>query len=472
MSDRPIPPVVEKLPFDGQWQQQLAILLLRDDDLAEALKDHVRPNYFEADLCRWIWSEALEHKKKYGRVPSELILQEKVQRLGPRIRQLYETGLRQLCQAPLTDVQYLRDTVLEWVRRNVFAEGFRKARDLYNRGTEIGQVYDVLMREMDRFEDIRLERVQEGWLYDELATREARRTDKVDRASRVGTGVAELDKMLGGGPEPGFLGLWMAYSKAGKSMWLINQGVVATLAYYQPTAHFILEGSLEQLSNRYDASLSAELYTSVCRGELGTARYASLFADYRFYRSKLYLRAFTDRWNYSVPDLHEALRRMWRLRGWRPTVLIVDYADLLRADGQHDDEFGSQAASYSQLKTLSTKDRGYIIWTAAQAKKPTARDFDLKPTLLKSSDLSGRYEKIKVADFVGSLNATLQERTEGRMRLWIEAVRDGVANREISIAADYGRMIFGDRANLRPGSNGAPPPNAPPGLGYRQLQGG
>lgn len=254
---------------------------------------------------------------------------------------------------------------------------------------------------------------------------------------------------------------------------LINLGRVAARTY-RNVAHFFLEGTQEQITNRYDASFSAELYNAVKRGDFGTQKYESLFAEYQFLRRKLYVRGLTDRWNYTVEDIFDVISGLKRQHGWVPDALIVDYADLLRGRGHYSDDLDSNAAAYRDLKTLSQKGRGFAVWTAAQAKKPKEADYDTKPRILKVSDLGGRAEKVRCADFLASLNATLEERTvKGIIRLWVEAVRDNPAGVEIVVPIDAARMLFGAGAGVQvqPASAGATPPGVPQ-MGYHQTTAG
>ncbi len=467
-------PQEEKIPFGPEWQRLFAKLLVEDDNLAQVVGPHIEPKYFELEGAQWLWATYKSHSQRYGGPPSWMALREQARRMDPSVRDTYVLAVEQIQNTATQDEHWVRDGAVEWVRRNVFARAWHSTRDIFNsRGVDAA--YDELMGQLAPFNEIITgESITESWHFEELQARQARRWESQMHSTMTGTGIPELDHLLGGGVEKGTLNLAMAYSKVGKTTWLINLGRVATRAYHRKVAHFYFEGTADQIQNRYDASFSAELYNAVKRGEMGSERYKALFDEYSYLRGLLYIRGFTDNWSYTIEDVWEALERLRRKWGWDPDVLILDYLDLIKGRGTYRNDLDSNAAAYRDGKTLSTKRQGYAIWSAAQATKPQDDAYDTRPHVLKSPNLGGRYEKVKVADLLLSLNATLDERVAGWMRLWVEAVRDNPAGREITIPCEFDKMLFGAgaRGSTGPTPNQAPPPS-PAGmipLGYRQMQ--
>lgn len=476
--NQPATPIAnDKLPFGPEWQNALAFLLIEDERFAETIAPHIRRDYFEHEVCQWLHATAAEHRRRYNVAPTWPALEESVRKLDPRSRPLFELGLAHIRQTPGNMAEWVRSSAIEWVRRNVFVRAFQEVKDIYASG-DLDRAVGHLLQELDRFNEIAAnpEPIQDSWLFDDLAKRQAQRWQKQAVNTVTPTGIPQLDEMLGGGLDLGQIGIVMAYSGVGKTTSLLNFGRVAVRATLRNVAHFFFEGSMEQITNRYDAAFSQELYAAVKRGDFGSEKYRHLYAEYEHYKRKLYVRGFTDKWSYTVEDVWEALERLRKQSGWTPDVVIIDYADLLRGRGNFDSEYDSNAAAYRDVKTLSTRGRGFAIWTAAQAKKPKDDSFDTKAHLLKSPDLGGRYEKVKVADLLLSINATLQERQAqfGQLRIWVEKVRDNPAGQEIVVPCDFARMIFGVGAHA-----GAPrlthdlrqPPNAGaaqagPALGY------
>ena len=109
--------------------------------------------------------------------------------------------------------------------------------------------------------------------------------------------------------------------------------------------------------------------------------------------------------------------------------------------------------------------RGYAIWTAAQARRPKKDELQKMHTLF-SSDIADTYEKIRAADFYGSQNQTPEERTNNVMRLHAENYRDNVAGVDIVVRSDFEKMRIYEDRELQPQQPGTPQAAS---LGYTQT---
>ena len=242
------------------------------------------------------------------------------------------------------------------------------------------------------------------------------------------------------------MGIWIADPKIGKTTMLLNLGRAATVIAWRKVAHFVFEGSRKQVENRYDASFMDELYNKVRRGNTDAQSYQKAYRSYQHLKNKLYIRGFTDRWDYSVPDIDGVLKDLWRSRGWKPDLVIVDYGDLLTGrEKRYRNDQEQQKAAFRDLKSLANK--GYALWTASQARRPKEGVED-KAHILKSREIADSYEKVRMADFIGSLNMTPLERQSGIMRLYAELYRDNAADRWMLVKANLGKMFIGPGDNL------------------------
>lgn len=415
-----------------------------DPPFGRVISEHVRPEYFEHPPLAWMASVLREHVEQYGRPPSELVYETKLRDLPPEQSQLYAPTVSEFRKLQVPDGGWIRDTATEWAKQQVFARAIRDSASLYNAGKH-SDAYDRMMRAMDEIHRQSAEAEAESWFFEEFSERQVGRNQNLTGSRYIGTGIPTLDNVMGGGLAPGQFGIWMAYSKVGKSTMLANLGAVAVRAYYRNVTHFVLEDDLRLIADKYDTIFSGATYNAVKKGEVDESRYAQLMEEYQFLRRKLYLKKFE--WGTTtVKDLHATIRDLRTKHGWSPEMVVVDYADLLRGSlTSHDDKWSSEAEAYAELKTLSTSDHGYAIWSAAQAKKPKDPNYDTRPHELKSSEIGGRYEKVKVANFLASLNATRQEREEGWLRIWVEATREGKGGALITVPVDFERMLFGQR---------------------------
>jgi hypothetical protein len=276
----------------------------------------------------------------------------------------------------------------------------------------------------------------------------------------------------------------MADSKGGKSLLLVHLAVYAARGLRIPCLMIILEGSLDQTEDRIEAAISSVLYSKVKRGEMDPAIYYALQEEYRGLRSLLVIRAMTDSWSYNVADIRAELDELKALHGWEPKMLDVDYGDLLRSQGSARNEEEHQRNAFGDLKTLTQQDRGYAIWTASQAKRPYTNPDDKKrleklkkekdesewwklSPVLRAKDVADSYNKIRRADFIGSINQTMAQRKAGEAILYADMYRDNLAGRRARIKQDLTRIQMVDLLhpwnrpdspeNLRPAEGPASP---------------
>lgn len=433
----------ERFPFGVDWQLALFKLLLTQDAFANAASKYLRPEHFEPDVLQWGYDLMLRHRADYGAFPSLLVLVERARRLDPSLRDLYLHALEQVRNLAVPDEAWVREGTIDFVRRNIFVRAMKETRDLFNAG-RVNEAYDHIQAQLDSVQRTNWESTDEGWFFEELSKRQGDRWRLQREGDVIGTGIPELDLVLDGGIHLGELNIWMAYPKIGKTTMLAFHGFIATRGHFKNVLHFVLEGQRSTVENRYDTMFTHALYSVVKRGDMTAREYAMAFEEYRYLKRKLLIRGFTEHWEYTVPDLHAVIKEKRRIEAWVPDLVIVDYADLLAGRKRnYSSEFASQADAYRDLKTLASRDNGYRVWTAAQARRPEGRNWATMPHLLNSKDISGLFDKVRVCDFLGSLNATHEEQSKNELRLYAELYRDNPAQKIITIEADFSKMHIG-----------------------------
>jgi len=333
----------------------------------------------------------------------------------------------------------MRNAVLDFVKRNIFVRTFQESKSLYN-GGKIEQAYDLMMSRMERLQKTVWSTVDEGWFFEELADRQVRRMTADPGAQAIATGFERLDHILGGGLSKGELGIWVAYAKCGKTTLLTQHGMAATKLQLKRVAHFVFEGSRKQVEDRYESGFTKELYRTVRTDGLTSTKYREAYEEYKCMRGCLYIRGFVEDWHYTCADVHEALKDLKRLHGWTPDMVIIDYGDLLNGRDKH---YGSdrenQKAAYRDLKSLAN--RGYAVWSASQAQRPEKGSED-NAHWLRARQIADCYEKVRVADFIGSLNLTNAERKSKVMRILAELYRDNEADAKWVVSCDFATMTI------------------------------
>jgi hypothetical protein len=241
-------------PFGPEFQTSLFRLLLDDTKLSHVIGPYLEPGYFESEPLAWGWAFCLRYQAKYSCMPGLRVLLQEARGLDPRIRPLYTAVIDSVSSISMRDEEWLRDQVVEFIRRNIFVRVHRETQQLYNAGRE-NDAYELMIERMDRVEQMRrtvTEAVDRSWLCAELPARQSKRLGQDGRGDAIPTGLRWLDKILDGGLHLGELGIWIAEPKSGKTTMLIQHGVAGVRLGGKNVLHCVFEGSLNQTATRYD----------------------------------------------------------------------------------------------------------------------------------------------------------------------------------------------------------------------------
>lgn len=436
-------------PFGSEFQRASLRLMLEDDGFCALALRHFRPSYFESAAMGWVFTMIEQHHAAYQRPPSLLATYESLRQLDPLVAQQYQPTVDAIAQTPATDEDFIRDRVVDFVRRNLFVEGFENARRLYNRG-DVDAAYDFWQRRSEEIQQINLGGADRSFFFDDF---EARFKSRQAHGAAVhthtfSTGIPDLDDVLDGGLSKGELGGWIAYQKTGKSMMLVWLAFWAVRANRVPVLVTVHEGGREYWENRLDAAFANTFVTAVSRGQLDRAAHRDLVEEYREMRQLLVIRGYTKDegvWNATALDIAGELKELRTRWGFRPSMIVVDYADLLRArPGMGaSSETEHQTHAVRDLKALTDQDRGYAIWTAFQAQRKNPKADVDDNFVVHAENVSDAAAKFRVPDFYGSINRTVEEKQTDRARLFAEDYRGGLGGRVIPVDTDYanGRFI-------------------------------
>ena len=464
-------PWAETFPLSPEYQTMLLRVLLEDRGFGGHVAPHIRPSYFVNPSHRWAWQVAAEYHARYGALPTLHWVANLAAQLPEGQREVTLAGLTQVRDTPVLDRTAMEEAAMDFLRQAVFRQGHLDSRDLFNAG-RLREAYTVMRDAMTALDEVGMRKASRGWLAEQFRERVMQRA-QAPETRFVTTGYPELDRRFGGGVYPGFLGIWLAYPKAGKSTILVNHGAVAMRLGGKRVFHAVLEGSRSYIEERYDALLSGEDYAAVRRGHMDAIRYGETQSLYNRMRGLCVVQDYTQSMEPTVLNIMADLRELENNHGWRPDLIIVDYADLLRGrNPPYRSEQEVQKEAVSDLKKLATQ--GYAVWTASQVQRPRDVEYESSQHTLTSASIADCYAKVRIADFVGSLNQTTQEKAQNVMRLYAELYRDGPAHAVIPIHADFTKMVFGAQAAAAAPPTGAPhadraAPQQKP-LGYAGLQ--
>lgn len=448
-------------PFDAEFQIKIIKLALFDDTFCTRALKYLKAEMFESDVLRWVWKQIVTERSE-KRTPTLAVIYDKARSLEQVLQPRYYAMLDAVNNAVLREEAYIRHALGEYVQRNLFVAAFDEAQKIYNLG-KVANATDLMLKQMQQIQQIRFEAPDRHWFYDEFEDRQRIRKSLSLREweTTYPTGITGVDEVLDGGLSKGELGVWMADSKGGKSLFLVHLAGYTARASGRNTLMILLEGSWLQTSSRLDAWHTHSLYRDVKRGTFTRETYEQMQSEYRRMKQKLVIRAMTDKWNYSAADIRSELDDLYTQFGWRPDQLIVDYGDLLRSQMKVYSEEEHQRNAFSDLKAMTTQDHGYSIWSASQAKRPRDEKFRPKKKggdpsdgdgssiifgkpVLGPKDIADSYNKIRRSDFIGSINQDSEDKLNDIARLYCALYRDNAADRLVRIKQVLDEMRFVD----------------------------
>lgn len=427
--------------FGLQFQHALLRQMVDDESFCALCVRHLQPHYFETPALGWIYDRIRDYQAKFARPPTPLVLVEQVRDVDAGVYGSHAAAVQAVITQAPAEGDYVRARVVEFVQRNIVVESHERIRHLYNIGAWDDAV-EAWKRGVDEFQSVSLDRVDRSFFFEDFDARQKRRAaDAAQLHTRTfSTGIHDLDTVLEGGLSRGELGIWVAYAKTGKSMMLQWHAYYAVRALRIPVLYVVLEGGREQTEDRFEAAFARTTKQAFAKGEVDGHRIRALQDEYREMKDLLVIRGFTKEstaWNATVADIYAELVDLRQRRGFRPKMIVVDYGDLLKARHRYDNPTHEQAAAFRDLKALCDRDDGYAIWTASQAQRPKAGVLDNSKHVVRSSQIADCYEKVRCADFIGSLNRSTEEAAQEKMRIFAELYRSNAAGKLIEVRTDY-----------------------------------
>jgi hypothetical protein len=257
-------------------------------------------------------------------------------------------------------------------------------------------------------------------------------------ASRMPTGIFELDVGLKGGMPRGRLGVAMAGTNVGKSMWLLGMGALA-MKRGALVAYATMELPVEEAEARVIACLTGAPITAILEGSDAEAKalLAPMLPSLGTFVSKDFPADVT-----TVKDLASWVSQIEARERRAVDLLLVDYGDQLSDGGKasKDNHWLSARYAFEELR-LFAKSRGIWAWTATAAKR---QERAVRGKRLDADDIGESLGKAKVCDLL--VSAWFEKDGNEQINFYVakcrfERSRFGAG--PFSTAFDLGRIIHG-----------------------------
>ena len=233
----------------------------------------------------------------------------------------------------------------------------------------------------------------------------------------VSTGFESIDAEMKGGHRPGKVGIIIGGTGSGKSMILINLGINA-LKNDERVCYISLENMKENIGQRFAAGLCNEdfweLQFDPNKNSATKAKLKTFLAAHP--NAALDILYFPNR-SIAAPALEAFLKAKYADKPF-PTLLLLDYADLLAPTKEYKSEYDNYGLIYAQVVQIA---QGFYVplWTATQANRQGR-----KTRVVDLDNISDSYKKAWVADVVYAITQSDTDKVSKLMFLFSAKMRD------------------------------------------------
>ncbi len=404
-------------PYFGQYgksfQEKIFHCLMSDKEWAGQMIEVMTPTYFDVSYLEYLCEKLFSYHKKYRCFPSlqllvTIIKDDLSESTDEILRdQIIDFIFRIKSGASLSDLAYVKDKSLDFCRKQAFKDALEKSVELIQ--TERFESVLTIMKEAvsvgmqssvghDFFEDV-----------------EARFV-KLNRCV-CPTGIPQLDAptIFQGGLGRGEIGVVTANTGVGKSHWLVAMGANA-MRNGKNVLHYTFELTEHAVGLRYDSNLC-----DINSNEVQDKKKEVLEKYEDMDLGRLIIKEYPTG-SCSVVTIRNHVEKL-ALKGFKPSVIIIDYADIMRSTRSYDSLRHELKLIYEELRNLAM-DLNIPVWTASQANRESASS-----EIVGLENMSEAYGKAMVADVVISLSRRAQEKATGIGRLFVaknRAGRDGI----------------------------------------------
>ena len=390
--------------YGKSFQEKLCMVILDDRAFADQIEEVLDINFLELNYLKLFLTKVFSYREKYGVHPSRDImktilrsdLDAENELTAKQVREFYVRS--QI--ADLTDVEYIKDTSLDFCKKQNLKSAMVKSIGLLQNSSydEISQVInDSLKLGMDNDEGYDWKKDFEERFKPRFRNPISTGWDLIDGISKGGLGQKEL-------------GVVIAPTGAGKSMVLVHLGTQALKAG-KTVVHYTLELQDTVIGSRYDSCL-----TKVPLGNLMSFK-EKIYEEVQDIEGRLIVKEYPTK-SATTHTIKTHLEKL-KMRNVNVDMIIVDYADLLRP-------VRSQREKRNELETIYEELRGIAaemecpIWTASQTNRS-----GLNAEVITMEAISEAFNKCFVSDFIFTVSRTVDDKVANSGRVFVAKNRNG-----------------------------------------------
>lgn len=412
--------------YGKSFQEKIVQALLSDRPWAEQMVEVFDASYLEPKYLAFLAERYFGHAKKYKVFPTFQLLATIIRdelKVGTDAilrDQIIDYLTRMRANPDPGDLQYVKEKSLDFCRKQALKAALTEAVDQMQDG-RYEQIVETVKKAVtvgttpamghDFFQD-----------FDSRFTRLQR--------NAIATGLEELDKkdIFNGGLGSGEIGVVVAPTGVGKSHMLTMLGANALRAGVD-VLHYTMELTEAAVGLRYDSNLCDIDSNQVIDNK---DRVMEAYKSMKL--GRLIIKEFPTN-TASIYTVRAHIERL-DIRGFRPGLIVIDYADIMRSTRQYDSLRHELKLIYEELRSFAMEKK-VPIWTASQSNKEGSN-----ADVVDLSNMSEAYGKAMVADVVLSISRKAHEKSSGFGRLYVAKNRAGRDGLVYPVKIDTARSKF------------------------------
>lgn len=347
-----------KFKQDENFEECIVQALLSDHVFAEQMVEVLNVEYFNLEYLKELTKIIFNYFGKYRTFPSPkllgTIIKNEIPDSDKALKDQIKNFWMKMMKQPLNgDMEYIKETTLDYCRKRSLALALEASLSLIEE-----KRYDEISHEIKKALQAGSERTIGHDYMDHFEVRM-----KKEAYNPIPTPWAELNKRIKGGLGSGKLGVVCAPTGVGKSHALVDIGSCALLGGFN-VAHYTLEDPDVDVANRYDSRLTGIAVDNLIENkDFVKKKLDEVLAG----KGRLIIKSYPTR-SASLLTIKNHYQTLL-MRGMKPDIIIVDYADLLKGGtADSDSRRFNEEAIYEELRGWAMELK-IPIWTATQVNR-------------------------------------------------------------------------------------------------------
>jgi replicative DNA helicase len=342
--------------YDLDWQKKLVKVILNNPQFAEQISEILDFNYFSVDIYKTVLKAYYSYREKYKNYPTiDLLIsiidaEDKEGTSWTRIKNF----LISVKVDPLVEEEeFIKDSAIQFCRKKKVTMAVVAAADIVAKKSDEGSYEEILKLVTDAVNSGATNSVGHRYVEDFAV----RYSETLRRS--IPTGITQLDAITKGGLGRGEIGLVIAGTGGGKSMFMTFVAANAVMAGYK-VIYYSLELEDHYIGLRFDSAI-----TGIPLDDLKDNQ-EDVFKAIEQYKDKLIVKRYPTK-QCTLQMMRSHIEKQKRM-GFHPDLIVVDYADLMKFNSQY-------AELRHNLQNIVEELRGFAaefsvaMWTASQTNK-------------------------------------------------------------------------------------------------------